>query len=658
MGKHRCLSCFKEYDDSYDICPECGTVKDPAPKEPVHLKPGTVVGDRYIIGLAVGSGGFGIIYKAWDMKLETVVAVKEFFASRIVIRAAGENRIIVSKKSKDEFEYRKNRFLAEARTMAKFGSHRNIPNVFEFFEENGTAYIVMELLTGDSLSDYLEDRGGKIDKAFALFIIGEIGKALISLHENGIIHRDVAPDNVFICSDDGGLKVKLLDFGAAKLEEKDDDVIDIVLKPGYSPVEQYDSTGNIGVWTDIYALGATLYVMLTGVKPEESTDRKIQDTLLSPDKIDPEIPENVSNAIMKAMAIEQHLRFKSVKDFLSAVNGEKKVVSLEKEKKQRSGKRTAGIIAALTAVIVGVFLVFNAYNNKKTEVYLEDADITVWISSEKGSDEERAVQTVIEDFRTKYENIGIQLRVIPETEYAAEIQKAADADVLPDLFESSAIAEKALEKAVDIGDILNSEQAAECLFLDQYTGYYDTFKKLPLGFELPVAYVITEGDVCIDYSGDYFSGPEDFGDRGLISADEKHRDLVEKNYDIQGMRGRDSFLDPRGSKTAVMLSSSMEMNEVRETLTGYQKKFVYPNNDQIQCNYLYEWSIGSSKENSENAAKMLLSWMLGKSYQNTLMTSIVSDGQLPVNKECLLEKFNQKSYSPVKKVYNRFKFEK
>ncbi len=173
----RCYSCFKEYQGDFKVCPYCGTPAITEPAEPVHLAPGTVLAGRYILGTAVGSGGFGIVYRAWDSKLETVVAVKEFFVARLVTRAKGTKEIIVTKKSLPEFQYRKERFLAEARNMAKFGAHRSIPNVFEFFEENGTAYIVMEFLSGMALNNYMTQAGGRIDIDFAVMIAGEVANA-------------------------------------------------------------------------------------------------------------------------------------------------------------------------------------------------------------------------------------------------------------------------------------------------------------------------------------------------------------------------------------------------------------------------------------------------------------------------------------------------
>jgi serine/threonine protein kinase len=228
-------------------------------------------------------------------------------------------------------------------------------------------------------------------------IANEVGNALKSLHEQNIVHRDVAPDNIYICSGKD-IKIKLMDLGAAKLADSTDEVIDIILKPGYSPTEQYDNSKNIGPLTDIYALGATLYVMLTGVKPDESTNRKINDEVVYPHVINPDISENLSNAIMKAMAIEKHMRFKTVQDFLSAINGERKIIPLAKEKKRKHLKRFFGITAACLALVVGSIFVYNTYQNKQKEQFLDPADIVVWYSLAEGSSEKDAMQAIKSDF--------------------------------------------------------------------------------------------------------------------------------------------------------------------------------------------------------------------------------------------------------------------
>lgn len=652
----RCYTCFKEYDAEYHVCPHCGSVEATKPNEPVQLAPGTVLADRYVLGLAVGSGGFGIVYSAWDMKLETIVAVKEFFVSRLVTRAEGLKNLIITKKSQEEFEYRKERFLAEARNMAKFGSHRSIPNVFEFFEENNTAYIVMELLRGVALNDYLNQSGGKIDIDFAIMIANEIGNALKSLHEQNIIHRDVAPDNIYICSGKE-IKIKLMDLGAAKLADSTDEVIDIILKPGYSPTEQYDNSKNIGPWTDIYALGATLYVMLTGIKPDESTNRKIKDEVVPPHLIDPSISENLSNAIMKAMAVEKHMRFKNVQDFLSAINGERKIIPLAKEKKRRSLKRFIGIAVACVVLCIGSIVVYNTYLNKQEEELLNPADIVVWYSVADSSSEEDAMVAIKEDFEQKYSGVTVDFVAIPEAEYGDRIRKAAEQGNLPTLFESSGLPNDILDKATDLDNVIASKQFKNAMFLDQYKKYYDNKKQMPLAIEVPVAYVITSGASCIDYSDKYFDSISDFGSDN-IAYDDRCTNLLKNNFDISGFCQKEEFLDNNENTSPVLLSSTMMLNEVRTTLTNYEKTYVYYNNDEIHCRYIYEWSIGNGSDDEIKAAERLLSWMLGNVYQSYLMISECSDGQIPVNSICFESKIQSKNLDAISEIYKKFVFEK
>ena len=645
----QCYSCFGELKEDATICPHCQETVNDQPKEAIYLSPGTVLADRYVLGHCVGAGGFGIIYKAWDKKHETVVAVKEFFASRLVTRAAKTKEVIINKKSQDEFQYRKTRFLAEARNMAKFGAHRSIPNVFEFFEENNTAYIVMELLNGQALNEYMRNNGGKLNVDFAVMIANEIGNALASMHAKGIIHRDVAPDNIYINSDKD-LSIKLLDLGAAKLTDTDEDVIDIILKPGYSPAEQYDNTGAIGPWTDVYALGASLYVMLTGVKPPESTNRKIEDTLIAPHVLDPEIPEQLSLTVLKAMALEKHMRFKTVADFLKALNGQKKVVTLEKEKRRRQSRRFAGVLCALLAVVLAAFGAISIYENKKNAEMLNPAEISIWFCQEEGSTEEQALQAVIDNFQKTYPDVTINLRAIPESEYANTLQEAAEKGNLPTLFESDGVEEAVLKKCTDISAVLESDQAKTCMFLENYSAT----KQVPLAFQVPMAYVITSGTTALEYKETYFTQLSDFTTDAGISLDAKYEKLVTKNFTYEGFKDSTEFLNSSENSCAVMLSSSMDFNTVREKLTGYEKSYVFPKVDKLNCEFVYFWSVGNGDDDQTEAATRLLSWMLGNNYQNMLMISYCSDGQLPLNEECFAKKTEQSYWKPLNEIKNSF----
>ncbi|MBR5278297.1 MAG: protein kinase [Clostridia bacterium] len=657
----RCYSCFKEYESEFSICPYCGQIEITKPIEPIQLRPGTVLQGRYILGEAVGAGGFGIVYKAWDSKLETIIAVKEFFVSRMMTRAEGESKIIVSKKSQVEFEYRKERFLAEARNMAKFGTHRSIPNVFEYFEENGTAYIVMELLQGSALNSYLGEKNGILDIDLAIMIANEVGNALKSLHEHKIIHRDVAPDNIFICSG-RDIKIKLMDLGAAKLADSTDEVIDIILKPGYSPTEQYDNTKNIGPWSDIYALGATLYAMLTGIKPDESTNRKINDEVVPPNVINPQISENLNNTIMKAMAVEKHMRFKTVDEFLSALNGERKVITLAKERKKRKTKRLCGIAAACLALSIVGTVVMNTFSDKKAEQYLDDAEIDLWFAVADGATEDEvaneytAVMSVADNFHETFPNVDINLRAFPESQYTDALEKAASEGNLPTLFESTSASEQVLSAASDLDNVIKSEQFKNSLFLDQYDNYYNNRKQMPLAIEVPMACIITRGEVTLEYEKDYFDSVSDFGNVS-VAVDSDKTDIVNKNFGLEGTCSDEGFMKLTENTSPVMLSSTMSMDKIR-TLVNYRKDYIYYNGE-TKCEFVYEWSIGTGSENEIKAAERLLSWMLGNVYQSSLMISECGDNwMIPVNKTCFNAKLEAKAteFGPIKNIYQNFIF--
>ncbi len=657
MQMIRCLSCFGSYDPAFGVCPHCGSVTITGPREPIHLVPGTLLAGRYLLGEAVGSGGFGIVYKAWDTKLETVVAVKEFFMSRLMTRVPGTGNVIITKKSQVEYAYRKERFLAEARNMAKFGSHRSIPNVFEFFEHNGTAYIVMELLHGQALNQYLKQMGNILDVDFAVMIAGEVASALRSMHEKGIVHRDVAPDNIFIASGKE-LRVKLMDLGAAKLADSTDQNIDIVLKPGYSPTEQYDNSKNIGPWTDIYALGATLYRMLTGVKPDESTNRKISDEVVPPHHINPNIPENLSNAIMKAMAVDKHMRFKNVDEFLRAIRGNTTVRPLNVERRRKRVRRTLSVVAACL-VVLGIFgVVAGSYLNRKSQEDLKPATLSVWYGVSAGSTEEAAMEAVAEDFREKFPNVTLELKAIADEEYQDALLKAAAEGQLPDLFESTGAPEAVLSQTRDLDAVIDSQQWEDCLFLDQYSRYYGSKKQVPLAIEVPVAYVITKGAASVEYTDATFSSLSDFGQDIVIAADPSCSWLVEKNFGTGSYAAKETFLDNAANTSPVMVSTTMGLNEFRQTLTSYTKTCVAYDAPEIYCSFTYEWSIAATGKADIAAAERLLSWMLGNVYQSTLMISQCNDGQIPVNATSFHSKVENKYLSSLEQVYGQFVFEK
>lgn len=370
--RHICMNCMRDMGQ-YEMCAYCGWSEETPAKELYHLAPRTKLTERYEIGMAIGFGGFGVIYHAWDMQLEIQVAIKEYYPNGLVNRVPGQEKVVVySGNRRDQFDYGKERFLAEARTMAKFSSHANIVNVYDYFEANNTAYIVMEYLDGISLKDYLKTVGGKLPTATSLEIIRPVMEALKSIHAEGVVHRDISPDNIFILKTG---QVKVLDFGAARLSIGDEEkTLSVVLKPGYAPPEQYRSKSKQGPFTDIYALGATLYRMLTGAVPEESVDRLVDDQLVLPSALNPEIDKKLENIILKAMAINATLRFQSLDELEKALYSDE-LVPLPQEQKaaiERKRKKIALLASSAAAILVATLVVVSTVLEPRNSISVEN----------------------------------------------------------------------------------------------------------------------------------------------------------------------------------------------------------------------------------------------------------------------------------------------
>jgi serine/threonine protein kinase len=315
-----CVGCM-ENDSGDPVCPKCGSPFDLFPKNSLQLKPRTLLRDQYLIGRALGHGGFGITYLAWDTGLESRLAVKEYMPNGVAGRASGDTKVLAySDQTKPEFEWGLERFLEEARTVKKFSNHPGIVSVDTIFRENGTAYLVMEFLDGWTLEEFLRKRDGKVTFETALRLMQPVMDALSVVHSEGILHRDISPDNIYLTRTG---KVKLIDFGAARnaLSQKSRN-LSIILKEGYAPEEQYRASGIQGPWTDVYATAATFYHAITGQSPQPALDRQAGDQLKPPTAMGVELDPNAEAAIMKALSVKAQDRFQSMEDFKAALTGQ------------------------------------------------------------------------------------------------------------------------------------------------------------------------------------------------------------------------------------------------------------------------------------------------------------------------------------------------
>ena len=284
------------------------------------LRKGTRLIGRYTVEGVLGQGGFGITYLGMDELHKKKVAIKEFFPQGIVTRNIEyEDTVTVTLVGeKENYDKGKERFLKEAQTMAMFSKDKGIVKALDFFEINNTAYIVMEYLEGVTLKQYLRENK-RIAAEDLVELLVPLIEALDEIHSQGLIHRDISPDNIMVLPDG---RIKLMDFGSARdYTEFGEKSLSIVLKPGYAPPEQYQTHGIQGPWTDIYALCATMYKCITGENPPDAIERVMDDHLKKISAFGIPVLPQIEEAIIKGMSVSAQDRYQNVGDFCEDLYG-------------------------------------------------------------------------------------------------------------------------------------------------------------------------------------------------------------------------------------------------------------------------------------------------------------------------------------------------
>lgn len=315
MEHQFCPYCMSPAEDGKP-CGACGLTQGSYIPSPHHLPPGTVLKDRYLVGRVLGEGGFGITYIGCDLQLELKTAIKEYFPTDKASRISEVSLDVTSYTGTAGIDYNNGlkKFLQEARAIARMDKQPVIVNIRDFFEANHTAYIVMEYVEGTTFKELVEQRGGRIPAGELFPLIEPLFSALEEMHSNGLIHRDISPENLMI--EKGA--VRLLDFGCAREAAGGGNTLTIALKHSYAPVEQYQSKGQ-GPWTDVYALSATIYYCLTGRKPPQAMDRLVEDELIPPRKLGVDLTQRQEEALLHGMCVPPKRRFQSTEEFHTAL---------------------------------------------------------------------------------------------------------------------------------------------------------------------------------------------------------------------------------------------------------------------------------------------------------------------------------------------------
>ena len=315
-----CMRCMAMKTDEQEACAVCGFIERDFVPEKHHLPPRTILKGQYLVGCALGEGGFGITYIGWDLFLHMPVAIKEYFPSGVVIRDQGQHTVnVFAGKDEQSFLLGRDRFFREAQKVARFDNNPGVVSVKNCFLENGTAYIIMEYISGINLGTYAAQRGGKLGFQETLQLLKTPIQTLEELHRYSTYHRDISPENLML-SKTG--TVKLIDFGSAMESDSEKKTRVLMVRSGYSPVEMYSSTGKDGPYSDVYSMAATIYKLITGVTPPAATERLNADSLVRPTMLGvKEISQEQEAALMKGMAVQLNDRYQTMAEFFHDLYG-------------------------------------------------------------------------------------------------------------------------------------------------------------------------------------------------------------------------------------------------------------------------------------------------------------------------------------------------
>ena len=319
-----CKGCMRQIENPKGICPACGYDNSKEERRSSKCLPEyMILNGRYLLGRVLGEGGFGITYLAMDLAEETPVAVKEYFpvglASRDRTAYEQEELMVLPGEQGRHFRNGLERFTREGKLLAQFGKLPGIVSARDFFFANGTAYLVMDYIEGQSLKQYMrwyqKNQGGApMDYQIAVAFLEPVMQSLTQIHHAGLLHRDISPDNIIV---DNGGRVTLIDFGSAREDMGSDyRTMTVMVKHGYAPEEQYRTHGKQGAWTDVYALCATLYHMISGVLPMDAVERLVKDEVapLKRLQLPVNVPEAVSDVIEKGMAVHAKERYQTMEE--------------------------------------------------------------------------------------------------------------------------------------------------------------------------------------------------------------------------------------------------------------------------------------------------------------------------------------------------------
>lgn len=315
MGERRfCYRCMEKYDMEQHICPHCG-FDDTTPHNPMYITPGTVLHDRYMVGIMLNYNGEGASYVGHDISTGCKIMLREYMPANFCTRVKNKATISVNYNNLAKYKAFMVEYTELNKSLAQLRNNSNINPVLDMFAENNTTYTVFEYLDGEKMLDYLKDNAGELSWEQVAKLFPPLFTTIGILHNAGIIHRAISPDTVYINSK-GELKLSGFCVSAVRTAEAG---LEYELFKGYAAPEQYSasSSSRQGSWTDVYSVCALLYRALTGCMPVDSMSRMKNDDLCEPAMLNKSIPSHVSKVIMDGMNLNGSERIQTITELVT-----------------------------------------------------------------------------------------------------------------------------------------------------------------------------------------------------------------------------------------------------------------------------------------------------------------------------------------------------
>ena len=575
-----CMFCF-QIKGQYEVCPYCGHVEGTPPAQPYYLHEGTVLAEHFLVGPVIGEGKSGITYRCYDQNLGVMVAIKEYFPFGMATRASGSTDVgLVSPGDAVRYRTGLKHFVREAQNIARFDKAGDIVNVFDFFEANQTAYIVMELLEGKMLSTYLSETG-VMEPQEAIRFIHPLIQTIKKIHSVGIIHRDICPDNICLTNDGG---MKLFDFGSAIFLGEEEPVSGVPTREGYSASELYVAGADSGFYTDVYSLGAILYRMVTGEQPPSADQRLMQDILVSPKDRGVSVDPAINSTILEALSLQPELRTPGVTLFEESLMGRRRAYAPEEKLKRKKGRKILGFSflfggLALAGVATWLILAFlSAGNEMLYDTIDPGTQIQVWVEDQETGD---ILESIVDAGTGEFTNVsaeaddrtrevaednknvtGIEIRVVDNMQQS--LSDAMAGGEKPDMFISDHVNLPEIGYAVEpLKDtVLEAVDTGNYVGLDETT--YDSI--CPGG-----EYIPTRWDMLFYYAFDVTGGEKKQGYRSNFFESEESTLEAQALLDQEDEFFSVSDLYVR-SLAGLLVSDSAEIDEMVRKLLGRDEK--------------------------------------------------------------------------------------